>query len=427
MPALQISSPKPAPQNRRAARPAGLTEEAIEFARAIVARERGVQELVDSVEPGLRLRVSARSARWHVTIEGNQSFQAKATLGSWPQLSIADARLAARSIAHNLTRLGPPEHNEGALGVILDRYEARKLAQLRKRLVMSRAIRSALDGLLLREMSSITRAEIGRVVDDIADRAPIAGNRTLAYLKAFFSWAHGRGYIEANPIRNLAKPTREIARDRTPSLEEIADIWSECDTMAYPFGHVIRLMILTAVRRDEAAAIRVRELQLPAGEAEGCWILPAERSKNGRALRVPLSAPARAIVEAALAARPEGSPFLFSTTGLRAVSGWSKAKTRLDGLIAKARTKQGVEPMLAWRLHDLRRSFATAACDALGVDPAVADRCLNHVGASTTSTISRVYGRSEMYQQRAEALRRWAELITISVSRPTAPPSAGCY
>jgi integrase len=139
---------------------------------------------------------------------------------------------------------------------------------------------------------------------------------------------------------------------------------------------------------------------------------------------VPLSAPARAIVEAAVAARPAGSPFLFSTTGVSAVSGWSKAKARLDGVIAKARERRDVDPVAHWRLHDLRRSFATAACDELGVDPAVADRCLNHVGASTTSTISRVYGRSEMYQQRASALRAWADLITTKLTSPAQPPTS---
>lgn len=85
-------------------------------------------------------------------------------------------------------------------------------------------------------------------------------------------------------------------------------------------------------------------------------------------------------------------------------------------MIAKARLRQNAQPMGPWRLHDLRRSFATAACDLLAVDPAVADRCLNHVGASTTSTISRVYGRNEMFAQRADALRRWAALVAQTVS-----------
>ena len=109
---------------------------------------------------------------------------------------------------------------------------------------------------------------------------------------------------------------------------------------------MIRL-ILTAVRRDEAAAVRVGELQLSAGDPKGCWILPAARSKNGRSIRVPLSAPARAIVEAALADRPDASAFIFSTTGLTAVSGWSKAKTRLDRTVDKLRAGRGAEPKWA--------------------------------------------------------------------------------
>ena len=45
-------------------------------------------------------------------------------------------------------------------------------------------------------------------------------------------------------------------------------------------------------------------------------------------------------------------------------------------------------------------------------DPRLAEgRCLNHVGASTTSTVARVYGRSELYEPRRDALFRWAELV----------------
>ena len=36
-----------------------------------------------------------------------------------------------------------------------------------------------------------------------------------AYLKAFFGWAVGRGYLEANPAAGISKPSREVARDRT--------------------------------------------------------------------------------------------------------------------------------------------------------------------------------------------------------------------
>lgn len=73
---------------------------------------------------------------------------------------------------------------------------------------------------------------------------------------------------------------------------------------------------------------------------------------------------------------------------------------------------------------DLRRSFATNACDVLQIDPAVADRCLNHVGASTTSTISRVYGRNEMFEQRRDALRKWSAFFGETVANGQTPSAS---
>jgi len=261
-------------------------------------------------------------------------------------------------------------------------------------------------------------------VDRIADRAPIHANRTLAYIKSFFSWALSRGYLEINPVAAMAKPVREVARDRTPDLFELVEIWNATGLLAYPFGHAVRLLILTAGRRDEVAAMRVREVEFGLN-GDLCWTLPADRSKNGRSIRTALSASARTVLEEALGARPTNSPFVFTTNGTSPISGWSKAKSRLDALIAQNRSNSGikVDAMPPWRIHDLRRSFATLACDILMIDPAVADRCLNHIGASSTSTISRVYGRNEMFDQRKDALNRWAALLEKSIreQRPCVP------
>jgi integrase len=389
---------------------AAITE--IEIAAAQQGRGRGTIELVDGLEAGLRLRVTGAAARWYVLARTGGGLRARIPLGVWPTLAVDDARSAARAIKQNLASIAAPvEEGPATVGAVLDRYKTRRLSQLRKGLVMGRAIDAALSSLRHRELVSLSRKEISRLVDDLADRAPIQANRTLAYLKALFSWAHGRAYIDDNPIRGISKPTREVARERTPTVEEIADIWAAAQALGYPFGPIVKLLILTAARRDEVGAIRVDELHLPPNAAEGWWVIPAGRSKNGRSLRIPLSASARVVVEEALKLRPQGSRFLFSTTTDSAVSGWSRAKTRLDRFISQSRQAKGRESIEPWRLHDLRRSFATSACDALGVDPAVADRCLNHVGAATSSTISRVYARNEMYDQRADALRRWAEFI----------------
>jgi integrase len=122
---------------------------------------------------------------------------------------------------------------------------------------------------------------------------------------------------------------------------------------------------------------------------------------------------AKEVLADALSRSPQGSPWVFSTNGLVPVSGWSKAKRRIDEIIARARRLRDTEAHMIepWRLHDFRRSFATIAAEELHVEPGVADRCLNHVGSATTSMVARVYGRGEMFGARAKALDLWAEAL----------------
>ena len=104
-------------------------------------------------------------------------------------------------------------------------------------------------------------------------------------------------------------------------------------------------------------------------------------------------------------------------TGDTPVSGFTKAKRRLDAAILAARKKSAESsgskavPMPHWTIHDLRTTFSTQACDALGIDMAVADRILNHVATATTSKIVRIYNQSELFEPRKLALAKWAELV----------------
>lgn len=373
-------------------------------------------ELTDAAEPGLRLKVGFEDARWSVLARDADGKRIRIPIGNWPRIDLEAARSQARRLKRAMERPIDEDDSDLSVGRLLDLYERRRLSQLKKGKVIRRALDGALGGLRHREVRSLGRRDISAAVDAIADRAPIHANRMLAYAKAFFGWAVGRGYLEANPAAGISKPTREVTRDRTPSLSELVEIWQASDGLGYPFGPVIKLLILTAARRDEIGGMRATELDLADDRSLGCWTLPASRSKNGRAIRVPLGASAAEILGKAIEARPDDGPFVFSTTGATAISGWSKAKCRIDKAIAAARVVAGIsEPMESWRFHDLRRSFATHACDLLEIDPAVADRCLNHVGASTTSTVSRIYARNEMFAQRREALSKWADLLAEAI------------
>ena len=63
-----------------------------------------------------------------------------------------------------------------------------------------------------------------------------------------------------------------------------------------------------------------------------------------------------------------------------------------------------------WRLHDFRRTMVSEMAD-LGIDPTIADRCLNHTAAATMSTVQRVYQRSDLLDQRRSTLNVWAQHI----------------
>jgi hypothetical protein len=66
-----------------------------------------------------------------------------------------------------------------------------------------------------------------------------------------------------------------------------------------------------------------------------------------------------------LSALPNLGEIVFTTTGVTAVSGYSRAKARLDRLIA---AHNGGRPIPDWVLHDLRRTTTTGMA-RLGVAP----------------------------------------------------------
>ncbi len=415
-----------------------LNRHAIEILIAKARSKKGQQiELADERESGLRVRAGERSVTWLLNVRLRNGKRSRIKLGAWPAMGISDARRAAQTVKLEVaTGLDPNEEKRESarqaaeaaskrrtLGEVLDQYETMKLVQQKR----GADVRRALDGkmgllrpLVSREPSSIERSEIAELVRNHAKRAPIAANRCLAYTNAFFNWCVAEEVLEKNPARNISKPAKERQRDRYHSMEELREIWQAAGTLGYPFGPLFRLLIVLPMRKSEVTAMPISELDIslngPVDEA--VWILAANRTKRENALRVPLSHLAQSLITEAITdpIRPPDSPYVFSMTGDTPVSGFGRAKRRLDAAIQSARENSAegrgaVEPMAHWTSHDLRTTFNTQACEVLGIDIAVADRILNHVASATTSKIMRVYNKSEMFEPRKRALNDWAELI----------------
>lgn len=436
---------------------AALTKPVIVAAIAKVRKGERIR-LRDDREPNLLLVVGERSASWISNPRLKNGKRASITLGRWPAMDIPGARTAAQDVRRIIDAGGDPnaEKREAvrqaeqaaksrrSLADVLDQYEREKLANLRR----GTAVRRALDGkkgllreFVRREPASITKADIADAVKKHAkptptnpSGAPIAANRALAYANAFFNWCIHEDIIAANPAGTVKKPGKENQRDRYHTVDELAEIWEAAGTLGYPFGPMYRLLMVLPMRREEIAGLPVAELDLGSDDpSQAVWTLPASRTKNGQALRVPLSPLARSIIKEALAdekrsvdgtdasGRKVINPYVFSTTAVTPVSGFAKGKRRLDAAIAEARAKAAEanggepEPMPEWVIHDLRTSFVTMACDYLAVDPAVADRCLNHTASATTSKIMRTYNRSDRFEERRAALNAWASFIETTV------------
>jgi len=421
--------------------PSTLTKLSIESAISQArSGTNGRVELRDEREPGLLLRAGERSATWSLALRLQDGQRSRIKLGTWPGMGIGEARAAARAARVRIDQGGNPNEqkraarrtaaiaalNRKTLAEVLQDYDESVLSQHRRGAQTKRALdgkRGLLRTLLTREPSSILRAEIADLVRKHARTAPIAANRNLAYASAFFNWCVEEEIIAENPAAKVRRPSKENERDRFHTLEELKEIWAAAGTLGYPFEQLFRLLIVLPNRREEVTAMPVKDLALGSDDApdQAIWLLPADRTKMNNALRIPLSALARSLILEAInhEDRPRDSPFVFTTTGETPVSGFTKARRRLDAAIQQARVKlagvEDAEPMPHWVVHDFRTTFNTHGCEILRVPPHVADRILNHVATATRSKIMRVYNKSELFEARREALDAWARLVETRV------------
>ena len=305
----------------------------------------------------------------------------------------------------------------------LDHYENEKSRRPSSvslaKLVVNRYLKPTLDD---KPIPHIGRADIQPIIDAIPVRRKGIRRAVFAYASVLFGWAAKRGDIASNPLTEMVKPEAPKSRDRVLTDCELAAVWQASEKSRSPFGPFFRLLILTGQRRSEVAEMSWAELD----RASTAWTIPADRAKNGVAHIVPLSAPAvyelDQLAKVALgdagtvkAAIWPKTGFVLTTTGRTPISGLTKAKSALDAAIVSARQDesdeehQEVEPMPAWRIHDLRRTLATGF-QRLGIRFEVTEAVLNHVSGAKGG-IAGIYQRHDWKEEKRAALDSWGRHV----------------
>jgi integrase len=362
----------------------------------------GQTEYFDKGYPGLALSVSYGGARTFVVFYRVGGRLKRTTLGTFPAMSLADAREAWRAARQDVAKGKDPaltlkrETGISNFSVVAEEWLKRdrgkeaprkeRSAQEMKRIV-DRELISAWGH---RGIDEIQTDDVLRVLDAISDRGAVTmARRVQAHVTRLFKWAKQRRLIVDNPTLDLPKQGSETKRDRVLTNDELIKVWRAAEKLGWPFGIAIQLLIMTGARREEIGQLRWSEI-------DGDMIkLSGTRTKNGRPFDLPLSPMASLLLEQC--PRIAGSSFVFSTTGRSSISGWSRVKVRLDKSIGLS---------TSWRVHDLRRTVATGM-NELGIEPHIVEAVLNHLSGSRGG-VAGIYNRAKYAEAKRAALSRWA-------------------
>ena len=389
--------------------------------------ERGQKDCLtfDTECRGLGVRATANGTKRFLVQWTDPATKEKrrASLGRWGDITIDQARVAARALlgdvakgidptAERKRRRAEAEREKAELALtfeaLVDEWSrlhlVRRSANYRRHAVG--AITNAFPHLLKRPAARITRDDAVNGIDKLIAAGKITmAARTQTYARAAFTWAEKRGKVPSNPFSRLPEiEGGNRQRDRVLSRAELTAVWKAAAGLRKPWGAFYQLALLTLQRRDEVAAMRWSQL----APDLSVWDLTV---KGGKPNVVHLPETARAILRTIPRV---GCDFVFTTSGKWSIKPGSKQKRMLLDAIERDRaTAQSAddEPeAVSWWVHDFRRTGVSLMA-SLGVDPIVADLILSHKPHKLRG-VAAVYQRYDFAKERKQALELWAAYIT---------------
>jgi integrase len=395
------------------------------------------REVWDALVPGLGVRTTETGAKSFVlaTRYPGSPNPARRTLGAYGELTLEQARNKARHwldlVHHGVDpqteverqRLAEQRKRANTFAAVAGDFIALKVSKERRGFEAERIIRrELLPAWGDRAITDIVANDVMAVIRPLAARAPCMARNTLATAKRLFGWAIDQQVygLETSPADRLK--SKRIIGERPPRQRVLGDdelfaFWRATGRMSYPFGPLLRMLLLTGQRHMDVAHAPWSEFKLEQRE----WTIAAGRFKSAASQLVPLTDQMLALLND-LPQFKSGN-FLFSTnhgvTPTRIAD-----KTRLDArmlriLQAMAR-RRGEDPsaveLQPWVVHDLRRTMRTRLA-ALRVSDQVAEMVIGH----GKKGLRRIYDQHEYKTEMREALELWGARLRSIVEPP--PPN----
>jgi integrase len=335
----------------------------------------------------------------------------RVSLGRYPEVGLAQAReLATAAIGDLVSGVHPRDRKQRQLtrtfAALAEAFLSRPAAARQRTAgeIRKTVARHLLPRWGSHDASRITRADAIAMVEDL-DRTsgPYTADKALTLASSIFRHAMTREQVVSNPCA-LIKITDFVSgmapRQRVLTAAEIALLWRASEGLS-PAGPFARFLLLTAVRRGEAAGMTWSEVNLD----DALWVIPAQRTKGGVPHEVPLASMTLDLLRSL--PRFTGGDFVFSTTG---------GRTGLHSFsLYKAALAANAAGLDNWRFHDLRRTARTNLA-SLGVAPFIAELILGH----QQKGVHAVYDVHRYQAEKREALERWAGRLRDIVTPPPA-------
>ena len=378
-----------------------------------------MEEFWDLSFPGsFGIRVMNSGRKTFVFMYRNGSRRPKMKLGTYPAISLAEARQKAFELLGAVQRGEDPardreqKHRAGTFEELAELYLERH-ARPHKKPSSVREDTRILNTYLLpawgrRKFESITRSDVIRLLDEIKFKrdAPIMANRVKALASTIFNFASRKALVPetfANPCANVDQPAKETSRDRVLSDDEIRALWKNLKNRVEPTASIYRVVLLTGQRPGEVKAMQWSDI-----DSENIWTIPATATKNRREHKVPLSSQALAIIEK-LRPMTGDTDYVFASPHTGHIQWLQKMTQRIQQSTG-----------FHFRPHDLRRTCATNL-SKLGVDDVTIAKILNHSWPQRHMTA--VYNRWDRLPEMKRALERWGQQVERTIKGKDAETS----